>query len=149
MLRSMIGLEDLEVYSDLSPGSNQQADGSHHHRGRRKVSCERRTIGAVQHHQRLVRAAVEKLLVRVKQPFLSHKVPVVAVVELVGCLKVVRRPIAIAASEGTVLFAEGYKARVDIRVTADVGAEGVARRLASGVATEVRGHVSRAEALDI
>jgi hypothetical protein len=102
-------------------------------------------IAAILAHQRVLRPAVEELLIGVQEAALRDEVPVVGVVEGVRRLVVERREVAVAA--GARLLALPGEGGVDVGLGVDAAAEDEAARLPHGVRSRERRHVARREPL--
>ena len=108
---------------------------------------EERGAGAVLPHQRVLRPAVEELLVRVEQAPPRQQVGEVGRVEGHRGLRVDGRQVAVAAGPRARLLPERREGGVDVGVAVDAGAEGGAPGLPDGVRARQRRHVARREAL--
>jgi hypothetical protein len=120
---------------DLSLGSRERAEVPHLHHGCREGTAERRlAVGEVPDGV-VSAAAVEELLVGVKEPLLRQQVGVVGVIEGVGRRHVQRREVAVAAAgrPGAVGLERPREPRVDVGVVVDMVPEVLALPLADGV----------------
>ena len=149
---AVLTLVDLPaVEPDLALRPRERADGAHPHHRLGEVGGEHGGVAAVLLHQRVLRAAVEELLVRVEQPLPGHQVLVVGVVERLGGPDVDgrQRGVAGAAVAGlrARLLPERREGGVDVGVAVDAAAEGGAPGLPDGVRARQRRHVARRQAL--
>jgi hypothetical protein len=141
-----LAVDDPAVAPDL-PGV-AGPDVAHLYHGRREVAVEERGAGAVLPHQRVLRPAVEELLVGVEQAPPRQQVGEVGRVERHRGLRVDGRQVAVAAGPRARLLPERREGGVDVGVAAvDAGAEGGAPGLPDGVCARQRRHVARREAL--
>jgi hypothetical protein len=135
------------VESDLRRRSGRRRKTAHLHHRLGKVGGEHAGVAAVLPDQRILRPAVEELLVRVQQAALRHQVRVVGVVEGVRRLVVERREVAVAAALRARLLPRRREGGVDVLVGVDAPAEEEAARAPHGVRAGERRHVARREPL--
>jgi hypothetical protein len=120
---------------DLSLGSCERAEVPHLHHGCREGTAERRPVGGEVPDGVVSAAAVEELLVGVKEPLLRQQVGVVGVIEGVGRRNVQRREVAVAAAgrPGAVGLERPREPRVDVGVVVDMVPEVLTLPLPDGV----------------
>jgi hypothetical protein len=135
------------VEPDLCPGPRRRQQVAHLDHGRDEVGSELRGAAAVLADQRVLRPAVEELLVRVQEPLPRHQVLVVGVVERVGGLHVERRQVGVAPRARARPPPQRREAAVDVALGVDAGAEELALRPPDGVRPRQRRHVARRQAL--
>jgi hypothetical protein len=148
IIQQQLTLVDLPaVEPDLSLRRRERADGAHPHHRLGEVGGEHGSVAAVLLHQRVLRAAVEELLVQVEQPLPGHQVLVVGVVERLGGLDVDGGQRGVAAGLRAGLLPERREGGVDVGVVVDAVAERGAPGLPDGVRARQRRHVARRQTL--
>jgi hypothetical protein len=142
-----LAVDDPAVAPDLSGGAGEHPNVAHPNHGCHEVGVEERGAGAVLPHQRVLRPAVEELLVRVEQAPPRQQVGEVGRVEPHRRLHVDGRQVAVAAGPRARLLPQRREGGVDVGVAVDAAAEGGAPGLPDGVRARQRRHVARRQAL--
>jgi hypothetical protein len=146
-LRQLTLVDLPAVQPDLSLRPGERGDGAHPHHRLGEVGGEHAGVAAVLLNQRVLRPAVEQLLVGVEQPLPAHQVPVVGVVERRRGLRVDGRERAVAAGLRARLLPERRECGVDVGVVVDAVTEVGAPGLPDGVRAGECRHVACREAL--
>lgn len=137
------------VGPDLTSSSGERVDVPHLDHRRDVVGEECAAVGAVFLDQRILRAAIEELLVGVEQAFVLEQVPVVGVVEGERRRHVERRQDGVvdAPRLRAVALAQLGELLADVVVVVDAVAVDLALREADGVRAGECRHVLGVEAL--